>query len=90
MIVRKSNFVIPIHELLNRIRWDDKFGAADFSIGYYDRIANQIIIVPFTALNFSTLDHFDFTLVDEKGAVHTIPLHRIRQVFRNGEIIWER
>ena len=80
----------PIHELLSRIRWDSEFGAANFAIGYYDRIAGTIIVVPFTALNFSSSDHFDFTLIDDEGEVHTIPLHRIRQVFRNGELIWER
>ena len=82
--------MIPIHELLNKIRWDQAFGAADFSVGYYDRIAATILVVPFSSLNFSTHDHFEFTLVDDEGAVHTIPFHRIRQVFRNGELIWER
>lgn len=82
--------MIPIHELLNKIRWDSTFGAAEFAIGYYDRIADHIILVQFTALNFSTDDHFSFTLVDDEGALHTIPLHRIRQVFRNGELIWAR
>jgi len=82
--------VIPIHELLNKIRWDKAFGAAEFSIGYYDRVAATNLVVPFTALNFSSHDHFEFTLVDDEGVVHTIPFHRIRQVFRNGELIWER
>lgn len=82
--------MIPIHELLNRIRWDSAFAAAEFSVGYYDRLAARIIVVPFSALDFPSDDHFDFTLIDEEGALHTIPLHRIRQVFRNGELIWER
>ena len=80
----------PIHELLHRIRWDRKFGAAQFAVGYYDRVDKCIIVVPFSALSFSSEDHFDFTLIDAEGEVHTIPLHRIRQVFRNGELIWER
>ena len=82
--------MIPIHELLSRIRWDSEFGAAEFAIGYYDRVADTIIVVPLTALEFSSSDHFNFTLVDDEGELHTIPLHRIRQVFRNGELIWER
>lgn len=80
----------PIHELLNRIRWDSEFGAAQFSVGYYDRVEKRIIVVPFSELGFSSEDHFDFTLIDAEGMVHTIPLHRIRQLFRNGELIWER
>ncbi|HEY0634709.1 MAG TPA: DUF504 domain-containing protein [Gammaproteobacteria bacterium] len=82
--------MIPIHELLSRIRWDRDFGNARFTIGYYDRVAGAIIVVPFGALSFSGSDPFDFSLVDDEGALHTIPLHRIRQVFRNGELIWER
>ena len=82
--------MIPIHELLNRIRWDSDYGAARFAVGYYDRVAEGIIVVPFSALEFASGDHFGFTLVDEEGAVHTIPLHRIRQVFKNGVLIWER
>lgn len=80
----------PIHELLSRIRWDRSFGAAQFAVGYYDRVTDGIVVVPFSALHFSPDDHFDFTLLDEEGALHTIPPHRIRQVFRNGELIWAR
>lgn len=80
----------PIHELLNRIRWDRAFAEADFVIGYYDRNTGKTLHVPFTALSFSPDDHFRFILVDEEGAVHNIPYHRVREVFRNGELIWYR
>jgi uncharacterized protein (UPF0248 family) len=82
--------VIPIHELLSRIRWDEAYGNADFLIGYYDRVEERIISVPLKELYFDSEDHFDFQLLDEEGVTHTIPLHRIRQVFRNGEKVWER
>ena len=82
--------VIPIHELLNRIRWDEGYGDAEFVIGYYDRVQKAIVTVPLKELYFDSDDHFDFQLLDEEGISHTIPLHRIRQVFRNGELVWER
>ncbi|MDT8385616.1 MAG: DUF504 domain-containing protein [Gammaproteobacteria bacterium] len=82
--------MIPIHELLNRIRWDADYGKADFVIGYYDRVAERIIQLPLTSIGFDAEDAFDFTFVDEEGQTHSIPLHRIRQVFRNGELVWER
>lgn len=82
--------MIPIHELLNRIRWDADYGRAGFVIGYYDRVAGRIIRLPLTNIGFDAEDPFDFTLVDEEGQTHSIPLHRIRQVFRNGELVWER
>jgi uncharacterized protein (UPF0248 family) len=80
----------PIHELLNRIRWDPEFGAAEFEIGYFDRVEQRIIRVPMRDIYFEPGDHFAFDLYDRDGALHSIPLHRVRQVFRDGELIWER
>ena len=82
--------MIPIQELLSRIRWDEAYGNADFVIGYYDRTQDRIVSAPLKELYFEKEDHFDFQLVDDMGETHTIPLHRIRQVFRNGELVWER
>ena len=82
--------MIPIHELLNRIRWDSDFGKAEFTISYYDRNSGENLRVPFAELSFSEEDHFGFTLVDKEGAVHHIPYHRVREVFRDGERIWHR
>jgi len=82
--------MIPIHELLNRIKWDDEFGQADFIIGYHDRFEDGIIKVPLKELFFNKEDHFDFELIDDMGDMHTIPLHRIREVYRNGQLIWHR
>ena len=39
--------MIPIHELLNRIRWDKDFSQSQFEIGYYDRRKEKIIRIPF-------------------------------------------
>ncbi len=82
--------MMPIQELLSRIRWDKEYGHADFVVGYYDRLEQRIITVPLKELYFDSEDHFDFQLLDEEGVTHTIPLHRIRQVFRNGDLVWER
>ncbi len=82
--------MIPIQELLSRIRWDRDFGRADFVIGYYDRVTDGIIRVPLADLYFEADDHFSFELVDDTGALHSIPLHRIREVFRDGVLIWQR
>jgi len=82
--------MIPIHELLNRIKWDDEFGRAEFLIGYYDRVQNKIIRVPLKEMSFEKEDHFDFELIDDIGEKHTIPLHRIREVYRDSKLIWNR
>lgn len=82
--------MIPINELLSRIRWDSEYAKADFSIGYYDRVENLVVIVPLKSIEFEPDNRFSFLLYDDFGELHSIPLHRIRQVYRNGELIWER
>ena len=82
--------MIPIHELLSRIRWDEDYGNADFIIGYYDRVENRIIKVRLKELIFDKEDHFNFELIDDMGETHTIPLHRIKEVYRNNDLVWRR
>lgn len=80
----------PIHELLNRIRWDAEFARADFRIGYYDRVADTIVAVSMKRLVFTPDNRFSFGMYDDAGNLRMVPLHRIRQVFRNDDLIWER
>ena len=80
----------PIQELLNRILWDKEFSNNDFSIGYYDRLENKMIHVPFQSLYFDEEDHFSFQIVDENGETHNIPFHRVKELYKNGELIWSR
>ena len=82
--------MIPIHELLNRIRWDKEFGRGNFSIGYYDRVEERVIRVALREIFFEPDDHFSFDLIDEEGMLHSIPLHRIKEVYKDGELIWHR
>lgn len=82
--------MIPIHELLSRIHWDKAFGAAEFRIGYYDRIEGRLLYVALKDVHFTSDAHAPFQLVDEDGVTHTIPLHRVKEVWRNGELIWQR
>jgi uncharacterized protein (UPF0248 family) len=41
-------------------------------------------------MTFEPRDPFSFEVVDEEGVAHSIPLHRVREVYRNGELIWHR
>jgi len=82
--------MIPIHELLSRIMWDREFGQGDFRIGYYDRLEDRIIRVPLAEIFFEADNHFSFDLIDREGVLHRIPLHRIKEVIKDGERIWHR
>lgn len=82
--------MVPIHELLNRIRWDAEFGRGEFVIGYYDRVADSIIRVPLCQVFFDPADHFVCQITDAEGESHMVPFHRIREVCKDGTLIWQR
>ena len=82
--------MIPIQSLLNRIRWDKDFGKGDFEIGYDDHVSQKIVRVSLREILFEDGNLFSFQLRTEKGEVLTIPFHRIREVFKNGDPIWRR
>ncbi len=82
--------MIPIQDLLHRILWDREFGRGEFTIGYYDRIEHDLILVPLGEIVFPKGSPGVFELIDREGMAHTIPLHRIKEVYKNGELIWRR
>ncbi len=82
--------MITIRELLNRIRWDREYGRGEFTIGYFDRLEGRIILVPLGEVRFATGDNLSFQLTDAAGRPLAIPLHRVCEVYRNGELIWHR
>ena len=78
--------MIPIHDLLNKIKWDKRENPADYSIFYLDRIQNKLIQIPYAKIkkiegSFMVLDSIDET---------NIPLHRIKKVTKNNAVVWER
>lgn len=82
--------MISIRELLNRIRWDREYGRGDFAIGYFDRFEQRIMVVPLEEVRFHPDDHSSLVLSDAAGEPLSIPLHRVYEVYRNGELIWHR
>lgn len=80
----------PIHELLSRIRWDKEFGAGTFEIGYLDRVEGTLQRVGLGDVTFPPGERRAFVLMDESGQERRIPFHRVRRVWREGEIIWKR
>ena len=82
--------MIPIHELLNRIRWDPEYGRGHFEIGYYDRHEAVVQRVALRAVSFPESDRHTFEVVDEAGQTRRIPFHRVREVIKDGRVIWQR
>ncbi len=82
--------MIPIQELLNRIRWDEAFGQGRFEIGYHDRRHDALQWVSFREIVFPSGEGWVFEVADDSGQVRRIPFHRVREVVRDGRVIWQR
>ena len=80
----------PIHELLSRIRHDRKFGRSQFEIGYFDRREGTVHRVAFHQVTFPGGERRVLEVRDEFGLARHIPFHRVREVWRNGTLIWRR
>lgn len=79
----------PIHELLSQIRWDPNF-TGEFEIAFADHMKPQLQRVPINELRFNANNRFAFQAFDEDGKLVSVPVHRIRKVYRNGQVIWSR
>jgi uncharacterized protein (UPF0248 family) len=82
--------MIPAHELLSRIRWDREFGQGRFEIGYFDRREDALQWVAFQEVVFPADNRQVFEVTDDSGRVRRIPFHRVREVMRDGQVIWQR
>ncbi|MDG5816759.1 DUF504 domain-containing protein [Chitinispirillales bacterium ANBcel5] len=78
----------PVKKILDRIIWDRDFSAdATFVLMYEDR---RMGLVSIGLEMIERLDPLSFTARDQEDRTFTVPLHRIRRVYRNGELIWKR
>mgnify|MGYP001602213330 CR=1 FL=1 len=78
--------MIPIKDLLNKIRWDKRENPEEYTLFYFDRILNKLVSVPYKKIkrlegSFMVLDNEEET---------NIPLHRIKKVTKNNVVVWER
>jgi uncharacterized protein (UPF0248 family) len=81
---------VPIHERLNRIRWDAAFARGNFELGYFDRVEDRIIVVLFAEVSFPRDDPQAFRLVKGEGRIHRVSFHCVREVYKDGQRIWHR
>ena len=79
----------PLDELLSRIKWDAEFGKGSFVLGYDDRVAHKEQRVGFELVTMDPGQPGMLVVEGEDGVVR-IPLHRVRTVYKDGAIIWQR
>jgi len=124
----------PIHELLNKIKWDKRENPKQYSIFYFDRIlktlrnskrisgapkisskfSRELIKIPYKKIkkiegSFMVLDRLSSHEPKSSGKTNpekmggdkvsehfddedetNVPLHRIKKVMKNENIVWER
>jgi len=79
-----------LRDLLNRIRWHPDFRSGTYELGVYDRVCDRIVRMPLAEVRFEPGNTFVFLLDDDNGQTRTVPLHRVREVYRDGALIWKR
>jgi uncharacterized protein (UPF0248 family) len=82
--------VIPIQALLSRLRFDPEFARGKWEIAYLDRTRPALVRLPFEAVRTRSHIGFVFDVTDEEGVEHSIPYHRVRQVWHDGKVVWSR
>jgi uncharacterized protein (UPF0248 family) len=75
-----------IGDLLNKIRWDKTSKPEEYMLVYFDRMAGKSYEVAFTAIGREG----NFFTIMVNGQKTSIPIHRIRQVKKQGKVVWER
>lgn len=80
----------PLSDLIHRIKWDPEFGRGVFALGYWDRVERREQVVRFESATFDPAQPGTFSVEDEDGVLRTIPLHRVRTVYKDGAVIWQR
>ncbi len=82
--------MIPLHELLSRIQWDPEFGRGEFMLAYLDKVRHQLVRVSLQEIRQEPDSRFSFEVTDEEGAAHSVPYHRVKEVWKDGQLIWHR
>lgn len=75
--------MLPIKDLLNKIKWNSKEKKEDYETVYWDRVSGKEIRIKYEEIKDFDNEFFRF-------GESEIPLHRIKKVYKKGKLIWER
>lgn len=76
----------PIQDILNKIKWTGE-DAGKYTLGIYDRVKDAIFEIKMK--DIIALDKISMNIHQNNKEVD-IPFHRIRKVWKNNELVWER
>lgn len=77
--------MITILDLLNKIKWDKRENPSDYILTYIDLGKKK-------ELKYTDIKRIEgtFMIVERDREETEIPVHRIREVVKNGKVIWKR
>ena len=79
--------MIPIKDLLNKIKWDKRELPEEYLVYYLDRISQKLI-----KINYNDIKKFEdnFIVIEKNNEETYIPMHRIKEVRKNNVLVWKR
>jgi len=81
----------PLKNILNRIFWDERERADDYTLTFIHRgAAGDARTMPLTQVR--RVANSWFTYLDSRGNETTIPFHRVTMVknLRSGRVLWQK
>jgi uncharacterized protein (UPF0248 family) len=78
-----KNKLVPVSEVMKRIKWDHGLDSNDFTVQYFDRVDEQIYDCPFDQKN-------DSVKGKEEMFVFAIPEHRIMSIKYQERMVWDK
>lgn len=79
--------MIPIQDLINKIRYSPAENPEDYTLFYYDRVEDKLKPLKLTDIN--KIEEGFLTLKKQDRETN-LPLHRIKKVKKKEKIVWER
>ena len=76
-----------LKELLDKIKWDKSEDPEQYSVFYLDRIAKKLVELKYKEIK-RIEDSFMVIVRDNEETF--IPLHRVKEVRRQGKLVWRR
>jgi len=79
--------MISIKDLLNKVKWDKKEEPSDYTVVYEDKLEKK-----YKEIAYNKIKKIEgaFMVLDREGEEVNIPLHRVKQVRKNGMVVWNR
>ena len=79
-----------IQKLVSRIRLDHEPGRGRFVIGHDGPLKQKIIRIPFEEIVYEEGNHSSVEIKGAEGEALLILFYRVREVYREGRLIWHR